>query len=374
MKRSTAIRFKIATLFMVYFLLVSILLFLNGYLLRLGVDKGGNWEANLALNFLNYIAGGIAGGLILALFELFLLQNLLRRYGLLILTLGRALFFTLVYIVIVVLLAFYYNIEATGKGPFASEVLDGVKTFLQSPEPLLNLVFYLVFATILVFFHQVAGIVGRGVMGKFLFARYREPKVVQQVFLFLDINSSTTIAETIGHVRFFAMIQDFLVEAGAEILEHGGEIYKYVGDEIIAIWNVESGARHARALHCVLSISDRIQSKSEQFLERYGVVPDFKSGIHVGEAMVGELGDWKREVAYMGDVINTTARIQGACKKLQARVLISDEYYRLIIDNTRFSAEFVGKGRLRGKEEPVGLYRMNRAAVSSRALDDAAPA
>ncbi len=177
----------------------------------------------------------------------------------------------------------------------------------------------------------------------------------------MDINSSTSIAEDIGHERFFSLIQEFHVEAGKEILEHGGEIYKYVGDEIIAYWPVASGAGKAQALACLFAIQDRIAQQASKFTERYGHAPAFKSGLHVGSAMTGELGDWKREIAFMGDVLNTTARIQEACKKIGTWLLVSDAYRALIESPERWQFTEAGRGRLRGKEEAITLFTVERA-------------
>ncbi len=293
-----------------------------------------------------------------AIFELFILGNLFKKYGLLVLGVGRGLFLVLLYFVMTLFLSFGYNVIVTGLPPYDQEVLDSVWQYMTGPVLIINLAFYAVFVMILIFFHQIIDLVGRGVLGKFLFGRYKIPRVVDRTFLFMDMNDSTSIAEKVGHIAFFELMQDFLVEAGDEIREHGGEINKYVGDEIIALWNIDQGARNGRALDALLAIRQRFQNRASYFEEKYGIVPDFKSALHTGPAMVGELGDWKREVAFMGDSMNTTARIQGACKKLKARILISEDYRHKLIDTTRYKLEHAGKGRLRGKETPMTLYRV----------------
>lgn len=352
------LRLKQSLAFIAYFLLVSLILFLNGFLVRKAPDVQVIETYDVSLNLLNFILGGLGGGLLFAIFELFLLKNLFRKYGLVILTLGRALFLAITYVILNVLLSFYYNISFTGHGPFHPEVLEGVSGFLTGPEVILNFLFYGIFVLILTFFHQIIPLVGRGVLGKFLFGRYRQPAVVYRTFLFIDMNSSTSVAEKIGHVSFFQLMQDFLVEAGAAIQDRKGEIYKYVGDEIIAHWTIDQGARSSLALESVLDFAHRLKSRATYFQETYGVVPDFKAGLHVGEAMVGELGDWKREVAYMGDSLNTTARIQAACKSLKARILVSEDFQRLMINDSRFSMKKAARGKLRGREAPLTLYRV----------------
>tara|TARA_Y100001937_G_scaffold61180_3_gene83767 strand:- start:43031 stop:44224 length:1194 start_codon:yes stop_codon:yes gene_type:complete len=358
MSRLTLDRWKQLSLFVIYFLCISLLLFFNDTYIRTAPDLKQLGEYHAFPSFLTYILGGLFGGIMIAIFELFLLGNLFKKYGLIVLSLGRGVFLVAVYLAMTIALSFAYNVVTAQLPPYDPAVLVGVWEYMTGPVVLINLVFYSVFVIILIFFHQIVDLVGRGVLGKFLFGRYKVPRVVDRTFLFMDMNASTTVAEQIGHVSFFELMQDFLVQAGIEIREHGGEINKYVGDEIIAVWNVDGGARRALALKCLLAIAVRLQKRASYYQEIYGLVPDFKSALHVGPAMVGELGDWKREVAYMGDTLNTAARIQGACKKLKARVLISEDYQRLMIDTTPFKMEFAGKGRLRGKEKALSLFRV----------------
>ena len=364
MRRTTLDRLKQVFFFTSYFCLVSLLLFFNDAFIRTAPDLQQVGPYHTYQNLFSYLAGGIFGGLMVAVFELFILGNLFKKYGLLVLGVGRGLFLVILYFIMSLVLSFGYNVVVSELPPYHEQVLSDVWQYMTGPVVLINLVFYAVFVMILIFFHQIIDLVGRGVLGKFLFGRYKIPRVVDRTFLFMDMNDSTSIAEKIGHVAFFELMQDFLVEAGAEIREHGGEINKYVGDEIIALWNVDQGARNGLALEALLAIGKRLERKSPYFQDKYGVVPDFKSGLHVGPAMVGELGDWKREVAFMGDSMNTTARIQGACKKLGARILMSEDYRDKLIDSSRYSMTMAGKGKLRGKEQPMTLYRVEPARVA----------
>ncbi len=365
MTRSTAMKLRQSGLSIAFFVGASFLLYFNDAYFRTAEDIRQLEEYRLLFNLTNYLLGGLMGGILFSLFEFFLLENLFARYGLAALTIGRAFVLMAIYVSMTTVLSFYYNTSETNLPPWRPEVVQRVLDYLTSPVNTINLVFYFAFAMILVYFHQISAIVGRGVLGKFLFAHYKRPRIVARVFLFLDLTSSTSIAESIGADRFFALIQDFLTDAGREILEHGGEINKYVGDEIIAVWPLEEGARRGAALCCVAAIRSRIAGRANHFRELYGYVPEFKAGLHAGEAIVGELGDWKREIAYMGDVLNTTARIQGACKKTGDWVLVSEDYRSLMADPERWRFKLAGRGRLRGKENSISLYRPEVEAATA---------
>lgn len=360
MTRTLALKLKQSALSIAFFILASLLLYFNDSFFRTAPDLQQIGEYRFVQNFFSYLVGGAMAGALFCLFEFFLLENLFSRFGLLALTVGRALVLMLIYLLMTTSMSFYYNMSGTGESLFSPAVLAGVHEYLTGPVFVINMVFYSIFAVLLVYFHQVAAIVGRGVLGKFLFARYKKPRIVERVFLFLDVNSSTKIAEEIGHERFFALIQDFLIEAGKEILEHDGEINKYVGDEIIAVWPIHSGATEGKAVACLFAIHARIAARADYFRAQYGHVPEFKSALHAGPAMVGELGDWKREIAYMGDVLNTTARIQGACKKFNTWVLVSEDYCKLVRPESGWKFEIVGRGRLRGKDQAVALFRVKQ--------------
>lgn len=356
MRRTTRMKLRQTALSAGYFSACALLLFFNDFYIRKAPDIQQIGTYRPWLTLFTYVSGGLLGGALFSVVEFFLLARQTSRFGLAVLATGRAVVLLAIYVVVSTVFSFYYQVSVTGLDFWEPEVRRRVFAYITSPTNTINQVFYFVFALILVFFHQIAGIVGHGVLGKFLFARFKRPRVVEQVFVFLDLNSSTRIAEELGAARFFALIHEFVVEAGEEILEHGGEIYKYVGDEIIAVWPVEYGARRAQALACLCAIRERIAARSDYFLECFGHVPEFKSGIHVGPAIVGELGDWKREIAFMGDVLNTTARIQGACKKAGTWLLVSEEYSSLVRDKERWGFRLAGRGRLRGKDAVTSLY------------------
>lgn len=358
MTRALVMKLQQSALSVAFFVGATLLLFFNDFYFRTAPDLIQVGEYDPWDNLFTYILGGLIGGVLFCIFEFFLLENLFTRFGLLTLTVGRAAVLISLYLSLSISLSFYYNINTSGASIFSPEVLAGVLNYVSGPIFIINMIFYSIFAIVLIYFHQVSTIVGRGVLGKFLFARYKTPQIVERVFMFMDVNSSTKIAEEIGHEKFFALIQDFLVESGKEILEHGGEIYKYVGDEIIAVWPVQEGGTQARALACLFAIRKRIAARADYFREQYGHVPEFKSALHTGNAMTGELGDWKREIAYMGDALNTTARIQGSCKKAGTWLLVSEDYYKLVDHGSKWEFQMIGRGRLRGKDQLIALYRV----------------
>ena len=90
-------------------------------------------------------------------------------------------------------------------------------------------------------------------------------------------------------------------------------------------------------------------------MEEFGLIPEFKAGIHGGDITVAEVGDIKREIAYHGDVINTAARIQGKCNDFQREILVSRIIHDHLHDHS-WQTEKMGEVQLKGKQEPVTVY------------------
>ena len=177
--------------------------------------------------------------------------------------------------------------------------------------------------------------------------------------MFLDMKSSTTIAEQLGHVRYFEMLKEYYVDLSDPIIEFGGEIYQYVGDEVIVTWKAKDGFAH-NALHCFFAMQEALKNQSEKYQSAYGLVPTFKAGIHYGNVTTGEIGVIKREITFSGDVLNTTARIQGLCNTYEVDLLISGKLAKALVSDNDFKAIALGEAELRGRNEKMDLFTVER--------------
>jgi adenylate cyclase len=99
----------------------------------------------------------------------------------------------------------------------------------------------------------------------------------------------------------------------------------------------------------------KIAGLKEKDREKYGLVPDFKAGLHYGKVIAGEIGIIKKDITFSGDVLNTTARIQGKCNEYNVKILSSDELLRLLADDKQFQRIPIGAIKLKGKESKVSL-------------------
>jgi adenylate cyclase len=143
--------------------------------------------------------------------------------------------------------------------------------------------------------------------------------------MFLDMKSSTTIAEQLGHQRYFRLLKAYYDCFSEAIIDHGGEIYQYVGDEIILSWPYRKGKKDSRSLNCFFAMRDSLEAKAQWFEQNFGLVTTFKAGIHLGSVTTGEIVMIKKEILFSGDVLNATARIQGLCNSYGVDLIVSEE-------------------------------------------------
>ncbi len=235
------------------------------------------------------------------------------------------------------------------------QALRNVWTNIYTPSYILVMILTGLIVSSTQFMLQINDKFGSGVLWKFITGKYYLPRQEDRIFMFLDLKASTTIAEKIGHQEFFKLIQELFRDITDPIINSLGEIYQYVGDEVIITWTQENGLKQNNCLSCFFDIRELITEKSEHYLKKYGQVPVFKAGLHTGEATVGEIGVIKKDIVYSGDVLNTTARIQSECNNYNVDILISSQMLSRLSLSDMYENVFLGDIRLRGKLEKVQL-------------------
>lgn len=197
---------------------------------------------------------------------------------------------------------------------------------------------------------------GAGVFWKMLVGKYNPPRVEKRLFMFLDMRSSTTLAETLGYHKFSEMLQHCFYDLNEVVAGYSGEIYQYVGDEAVIVWDYEKGLKNNECVALYFDFAQKLNKNHDFYMKEYGVFPEFKAGLHGGELVAAEVGVVKKEIAYHGDVINTTARIQDMCNKLGEHLLISDTIMNALTLHKEFENKFKGEFELKGKDKPVPLF------------------
>ena len=195
-----------------------------------------------------------------------------------------------------------------------------------------------------------------GVFIDILAGKYIRPKVENRIIMFIDLKDSTPIAEKLGHNQYFLFIRECIYHLSLALIEHGGIIYQYVGDEIVVSWKY-SKHNIKECLASVIAARKNIQKNSERFRRLYGMVPEFHIGIHTGDVTVGEIGVIKKDLAMSGDTMNTTARIRSACTEFSRKFVVSKDFAEK--SNLKdWQMESLGIAELKGKADGVELFAL----------------
>lgn len=220
------------------------------------------------------------------------------------------------------------------------------------------------FGIFFVFFFvvQVRRIIGGRVLANFIAGRYHRPVEENRIFMFLDITGSTTLSQQLGDIGVYEMIKSFFFDIAEPIADFEGETHRYIGDEVVVTWPLEiERDKNRRCLDCYFAIKDKMDGVAADYKERFGDVLEYRVGLHGGTLVAGECGDEKQEIVYFGDTINTTARIQSACKAYDKSLLISIDLLKNISLPENYSVENLGPAELRGRNESLDIATVNRS-------------
>jgi adenylate cyclase len=214
------------------------------------------------------------------------------------------------------------------------------------------------------FLKQVSRKFGPGNLRRLLLGKYYHPRRENRIFLFLDLKSSTTHAERLGHERYSALIQDCFRDL-AVALEHRAEVYQYVGDEAVLSWEARAGLDDLNCLRAFYRFRSQLRTRAAHYEGAYGFVPEFKAGGNIGEVTGVEVGEIKREIAFHGDVLNAAARIQALCNQYAEELLISEYLHRALPPSPDFVFTPIGTLQLRGRQQPLDLYAVRQSPAAA---------
>lgn len=219
----------------------------------------------------------------------------------------------------------------------------------------LNIAQSIIISTTILLYLQLEAIVGVGVFHNFLLGRYQHPKKEWRYFMFIDINNSTQMVESLGDDTYFAMLNAYFRDLSKPVFESGASIYKYMGDEIMLTWKDKKDFKPETALQVYTSFKNTIESKKEFYKKSFGAQPSFKAGLHYGEVITAKVGDLKKEIAYNGDVLNITSRIMDRCKEFKQGIIMTEVVYNRMTDKPKNVLE-INDLNIEGKRDAINVY------------------
>ena len=297
-------------------------------------------------------------GIIVTGAEAFILKNIFRKYPIWLSTILRmTLTFILFLITSVIVVFAYWIFRYDGELNFLQFERHFVKDILLTPSFLMLMVDLGVLAFISILVLEISDKYGPGGFRNLIRGRYNKPRKENRIFLFLDINDSTTIAERIGHEKYFNMLHDFFADITEPIIANWGHIYQYVGDEVVICWK-NTPKNKARCLNFIKQAEEVFTKKREYYMKEFDASPTFKAGIHAGDVTVGYIGIIKKDLVFSGDTLNTTARIRSKCHELKHPYIASIDFLKDFSVPKGFQADEIGEMEFKGRKEKSKVYSL----------------
>ncbi len=187
------------------------------------------------------------------------------------------------------------------------------------------------------------------------------------------INFVLRVRELLGRDIFVSLLTG---RYRKPVRRHDGAIDDYIGDAVIITWPLKRGLRDARCVRCVFDIIAEIEKRSALWLGTFGQMPRLRAALHGGEIITAEIGVDHHKIAYFGDTVNTTARLESLCRTLGHPVLISQELATRMTLPDDIRAEYLGDHAVRGRGQPLGVMALTsmRQTQPSNILPLARPA
>jgi class 3 adenylate cyclase len=145
-------------------------------------------------------------------------------------------------------------------------------------------------------------------------------------------------------------------------------VHAYVGDAVIVTWPLTGQARDGRGpaaqcLDCFFAVEERIERRAASYRDAFGCVPRFRGALHAGPVVISECGESRRQIAYFGDSMNVTARLQERAKAAGRSLLVSAELLQRVRAGPDLRIEALGKAALRGRAAAVEVFAVERARL-----------
>ncbi|MCJ2006651.1 adenylate/guanylate cyclase domain-containing protein [Methylobacterium sp. J-092] len=216
------------------------------------------------------------------------------------------------------------------------------------------------------FVFRVRDLIGPRVFTNLLLGRYHHPISEERIFLFLDVVGSTRFAELHGDLAAQKYLGAIFGALAGPVARARGSIDDYVGDMALVSWTIAQGARDAACLRCVFDFAQNLRENSADWQAQFGQVPEFRAALHCGSVVTAEVGLAHRKIAYFGDTLNTTSRLESLAKELRTPVLVSRDLLKRLGEFPRdLVTNDLGSYHVRGRQETLCVAAVQERSETS---------
>ncbi|TCO31119.1 class 3 adenylate cyclase [Pedobacter psychrotolerans] len=269
-------------------------------------------------------------------------------------------FIYLVIVIVFLIVITLINALYTQKGYTFKTLSSPALAFLTDSSMIGTMLYMAAIIVMTQFYSEFNDSLGQGTLRNFFLGTYHHPVQEERIFMFLDMKSSTTIAEKLGHVMYFEMLREYFFDLSSAVIDYAGTIYQYAGDEMIISWKLKDGLKNNNFIECFFAMKRVLEKETKKYNSKYGCLPGFKAGLHYGMVTTGEIGSLKKEIIFTGDVLNTSARIQGLCNHFNADLLLSEDLAKIIQFPNNYTITSVGDNLLKGRSKSTELFSITR--------------
>lgn len=206
---------------------------------------------------------------------------------------------------------------------------------------------------------RIVGYLGGRNLLHLMTGKYHRPVSEQRIFLFLDIKGSTALVERLGPIEARALIGKFFFDISGPITDFGGEIYRFTGDGVVAVWDLAQGIANNRIVRAIDAVGKAVDREADYYRSKFGHIPEYRIGVHGGPIITSEEGDTRRAIGFYGDTIHIAARLEQKARELGVDCILSGN----IAEHQSGLGErlnLIGEEPVRGISEPIKIYELRR--------------
>ena len=178
---------------------------------------------------------------------------------------------------------------------------------------------------------------------------------VHAAIMICDLRDFTGISDNWPRDYVIDLLNDYFDAMSEPIARHGGEILKFIGDGLLAIFPLSNPSACANLLHAVTEARQAMIALNQRNGETGRAPLNYGIGVHVGDVMYGNIGSRTRlDFTVIGPAVNMASRLEALTKKLGKTVLLSRAFADFV--KSDFDLERVGEYPVRGFNDPIELF------------------
>ncbi len=171
---------------------------------------------------------------------------------------------------------------------------------------------------------QISRKMGPGVLFNYIIGKYHRPKKEHRIFLAIDLQNSTSIAEQLGDLKYHEFLKQYFYDLTYSITACKGRIYRYVGDQVMISWLLSDGIKNGNAIQCFFKAQELIEQQRNFYKHNFTIIPKFRGALDMGEVLAAEIGLDKQQIVFYGDIMQRIVAIEKVGKQQNQNLLISE--------------------------------------------------